>query len=175
MARRGTTERVLMGCGGLAILGVLAVVLLSLGAILGRSDVDVEPIEEPIEDILDERVEDDEPAQVQPGAQPVGSAPQNASSLVVRVSGPQGTTYSGEYGTTQGGMIPVDGVLGAGPAEYGIETGSGAFGDVSAVFRKNQLVPGTMRAEVLSAGEIVAEGQTSEESDWVEVNWSTQG
>jgi hypothetical protein len=165
-------ERVLMGCGGLAILGVLAVVLLSLGAILGNSDVDIEPIEEPIEEILDE---DNEPAQVRPAAQPVGSVPENATSLVVRVSGPQGTAYSGTYGTTQGGMIPVDGILGAGPAEYGIETGGGAFGAVSAVFQKNQPVAGTLRAEVLSAGEVVAEGSTSEESSWVEVKWSPQG
>ena len=161
-----------MGCGGLAILGVLAVVLLSLGAILGNSDVDIEPIEEPIEEILDE---DDEPAQVQPGAQPVGSVPENATSLVVRVSGPQGTAYSGTYGTTQGGMIPVDGILGPGPAEYGIETGGGAFGAVSAVFQKTQPVPGALRAEVLSGGEVVAEGFTSEESSWVEVKWSPQG
>ena len=172
MGRRGPVERVLMGCGGLAILGVLAVVLLSLGAILGNSDVDIEPIEEPIEEILDE---DDEPAQGQPGAQPVGSVPENATSLVVRVSGPQGTAYSGTYGTTQDGMIPVDGILGAGPAEYGVETGGGAFGAVRAVFQKKQPVPGTLRAEVLSAGEIVAEGSTSEESSWVEVNWSPQG
>jgi hypothetical protein len=93
----------------------------------------------------------------------------------VRVSGPQGTAYSGTYGTLQGGMIPVDGVLGAGPAEYGIETGGGAFGAVSAVFQKNQPVAGTLRAEVLSAGEVVAEGSTSEESSWVEVKWSPQG
>ena len=171
----GPVEKVLMGCGGLAILGVLAVVLLPVGAILGSSDVDVEPIEEPILDILDELDEDDEPAQVQPGTQPVGSAPENATPLVVRVSGPQGTAYSGTYGTTQGGMIPVDGILGAGPAEYGIETGGGAFGAVSAVFQKTQPVPGALRAEVLSGGEVVAEGFTSEESSWVEVKWSPQG
>ena len=171
----GPVEKVLMGCGGLAILGVLAVILLPLGAILGSSDVDVEPIEEPILDILDELDEDDEPAQVQPGTQPVGSAPENATPLVVRVSGPQGTAYSGTYGTTQGGMIPVDGILGPGPAEYGIETGGGAFGAVSAVFQKTQPVPGALRAEVLSGGEVVAEGFTSEESSWVEVKWSPQG
>jgi hypothetical protein len=171
----GPVEKVLMGCGGLAILGVLAVVLLPLGAILGSSDVDVEPIEEPILDILDELDEDDEPAQVQPGTQPVGSAPENATPLVVRVSGPQGTAYSGTYGTTQGGMIPVDGILGPGPTEYGIETGGGAFGAVSAVFQKTQPVPGALRAEVLSGGEVVAEGFTSEESSWVEVKWSPQG
>ena len=36
-------------------------------------------------------------------------------------------------------------------------------------------MPGTLRAEVLSAGEAVAEGSTSEELSWVEVNWSPQG
>ena len=173
MAQRGTVERFLIGCGGLATLGVLAIVLLALGAILGNSDVDVDPIEEPIEDILDGQDEgDDESAQVQPDVQPVGMAPNNASALVVRVSGPQGTAYSGTYGTTHGGMIPVDGILGASPAEYVIDTGGGAFGAVSAVFQKNQPVPGMLRAEVLSSGEVVAEGSTSEESAWVEVIWS---
>jgi hypothetical protein len=167
----GPVEKVLVGCGGLAIVGVLAIILLPLGALLGSSDVDVEPIE----GILDELDKDDEPAQVQPGAQPVGSVPENATPLVVRVSGPQGTAYSGTYGTTQGGMIPVDGILGPGPAEYGIETGGGAFGAVSAIFQKTQPVPGTLRAEVLSGGEVVAEGFTSEESRWVEIKWSPQG
>ena len=96
MARRsrGTVERVLIGCGGLAILGILAIVLLTFGAVLGNSDIDVEPIEEPIEDILDEDDEVDELAQVQPGVQPgvqpAGMAPNNATPLVVRVSGQQG-------------------------------------------------------------------------------------
>ncbi len=171
MARRGTVERVLIGCGGLAILAVLAVVLLGLGAILGNSDVDVD-IEEPIEDILDEQDGGGESAQVQPGAQPDGIAPATAAALVVRVSGPQGTAYSGTYGTSQGGMIPVEGVLGAEPAEYGIEAEGGVFGEVSAIFRKSQPVPGMLRAEVLSSGEVVAEGSTSEGSELVEVNWS---
>ncbi|MDQ3438063.1 MAG: hypothetical protein M3491_12185 [Actinomycetota bacterium] len=171
MARRGTVERVLIGCGGLAILAVLAVVLLGLGAILGNSDVDVD-IEEPIEDILDEQDGGGESAQVQPGAQPDGIAPATAAALVVRVTGPPGTAYSGTYGTAQGGMTPVEGVLGAGPAEYAVEAAGGAFGEVRAVFQKSQPVPGMLRAEVLSAGEVVAEGSTSEESDWVEVNWS---
>src|ERR671916_909801 len=157
-----------MGCGALAILSVLAVILLGLGVFLGNSDVDVDPIEEPIKDILDEEDEGAEPAQVQP----VGMAPNNASALAVRVSGPQGTAFSGTYGTAQGGMIPIEGVLGAEPAVYGIETGGELFGEVSAIFRKSQPVPGLLRAEVLSAGEIVAQGSTSEESDWVEVYWS---
>jgi hypothetical protein len=172
VAQRGSVERVLIGCGGLAILGVLAIVLLGFGAILGNSDVDIDPIEDPIEDILNDENEGDEFAQVQPGVQPVGTAATNAASLMVRVSGPQGTAFSGTYGTAQGGMIPVEGVLGAESAVYGIETGGELFGEVSAIFRKSQPVPGLLRAEVLSAGEIVAQGSTSEESDWVEVYWS---
>ena len=153
-------------------MGVLAIVLLGFGVILGNSDVDIEPIEEPIEDILEEEGEGDELAQMQPGVQPVGTAANNVASLVVRVSGPQGTAFSGTYGTTQSGMIPVEGVLGAESAEYGIDTGGGIFGEVSAIFRKSQPVPGLLRAEVLSGGEVVAQGSTSEESDWVEVYWS---
>ena len=58
MAQRGTTERVLMGCGALAILSVLAAVLLSLGVFLGRSDVEVEaPVEEAVDE-LDEVVDE---------------------------------------------------------------------------------------------------------------------
>ena len=172
MARKGTVERVLIGCGGLAILGVLAIALLGLGAILGNSDIDIDTIEEPIEDILDDEDEGDGLAQVQPGVQPVGTAANNAASLMVRVSGPPGTAYSGTYGTTQGGVVPVEGVLGVEPTEYGIDTGGGLFGEVSAIFRKSQPVPGLLSAEVLSAGEVVAQGSTSEESDWVEVYWS---
>jgi hypothetical protein len=69
-------------------------------------------------------------------------------------------------------MTPVEGVLAAGPAEYALEAAGGAWGEVRAVFQKSQPVPGMLRAEVLSAGELVAEGSTSEESGWVEVNWS---
>ncbi len=32
-----------------------------------------------------------------------------------------------------------------------------------------------LSAEVLWTGEVVAEGSTSEESDWVEVTWSLEG
>ena len=165
----GTVERLLMGCGGLAILGVLAVVLLTLGAILGRSDIDLEPIEDPVEDILDEQ-EENEPAWVQP----VGTEPENAAAVVLRVSGQQGIAYSGTYGIAQGGMLPVEGVLGPTPAEYGVETGGGAFGTVSAAFRKTQPGPGMLKVELLSAGEVMAEGESSDEWGSVEVRWNPQ-
>jgi hypothetical protein len=169
VGRRGTVENALMGCGALTLLAILAVVLLGLGVLLGRSDVEVDlPVEEPIEDILD--VQDGNETAPRP---PIGVVPENVTpGLVVRVSGPQGTVYSGAYGTTQGGMLPVDGVLGAVPAEYGVEAWSGAFDAVSAMFRKNQPIPGTLRVEVLWAGEVVAKGETSEELGSVEVNWN---
>jgi len=131
--------------------GLLYRTLLALGAFLGNSDVDIDPIEEPIEDILDGQDEGDDPAQVARQVRPVAIAPGNTAALVVRVSGLQGTAYSGTYGTSQGGMTPVEGVLEAEPAEYGIEARGGVFGVVSAVFRKSQPVPGILRAEVLSS------------------------
>jgi hypothetical protein len=158
VVKRGTTERVLMGCGALAILSVLAVVLLSLGVFLGRSDVEVEA---PIEDAIDE-LED-----------AVGEQPEDAAidTVVVRVSGTQGTPYAGTYGTAQGGILPADGVLGAVPAEYRVETGSGAFGDVSAAFQRTQPVPGIMKVEIVSDGVAVAVAENSEELGSVQVNW----
>jgi len=104
-----------MGCGALALLSVLAAVLLSLGVFLGRFDVEVEA---PVEEVVDEQPEN-----------------VDIDTVVVRVSGPQGTAYSGTYGATKGRMLPADGILGAVPAEYRVETGSGAFGAVSAVFQ----------------------------------------
>ncbi len=106
-----------MGCGALTVLAALAIVLLGFGVLLGRSDVDVNLPDEPIEDVLDGLDENDPAQQVQPGAQPFASTPQNTSALAVRVSGPQGTGYSGTYGTAQGGAVPVEGVLGAEPAQ----------------------------------------------------------
>lgn len=157
MAQRGTTERILMGCGALAILSVLAAVLLSLGVFLGRSGVEVEA---PVEEAVDELEEVDE-------------QPENVDidTVVVRVSGSQGTPYSGTYGTTKSGVLPADGVLGAVPAEYRVETGSGAFGAVSAVFQKTQPVPGIMKVEIVADGVVMAVAESSEELGSVQVNW----
>jgi hypothetical protein len=158
VAQRGTTERVLMGCGALAILSVLVAVLLSLGIFLGRSDVEVEaPVEEAVDELGE--VVDEQPENV------------DIDTVVVRVSGPQGTAYSGTYGTTKGGMLPADGVLGAVPAEYRVETGSGAFGAVSAVFQKTQPVPGIMKVELVADGVVMAVAENSEELGSVQVNW----
>jgi hypothetical protein len=107
-----------MGCGGLAILGALAVVLLTLGAILGRSDIDVEPIEDPVEDILDEQ-EENEPAQVQP----VITEPENAAGVVLRVSGQQGTAYSGPTALPKAGCCPWRAFWGPYPQNTGSRPG----------------------------------------------------
>ena len=73
-----------------------------------------------------------------------------------------------------GGMLPVEGVLGPAPAEYGVETGGGAFGTVSAAFRKTQPGPGMLKVKLLSAGEVMAEGESSDEWGSVEVRWNPQ-
>ena len=150
-----------MGCGALAILGILAAVMLSLGVFLGRSDVEVEaPIEEAVDE-LDEAV-DEQPENV------------GIDTVVVRVSGTPGTPYSGTYGTDQGGTLLADGVLGAVPAEYRVETGRGAFGDVSAVFQKTQPVPGILKLEIVSDGVATAVAESSEELGSVQVSWDPQ-
>jgi hypothetical protein len=96
-----------MGCGA-SDTGCSGRRLAHPWGILGRSDVDVEPLKDPIEAILDEQ-EQNESVQVQP----VGPEPENAAAVVLRVSGQQGVLSSGTYGIAQGEMLPVEGVLGA--------------------------------------------------------------
>jgi hypothetical protein len=71
-------------------------------------------------------------------------------------------------------MVPVEGVLGPAPAEYGVETGGGAFGTVSAAFRKTQPGPGMLKVKLLSAGEVMAEVESSDEWGSVEIRWNPQ-
>ena len=66
------------------------------------------------------------------------------------------------------------GCFGPAPAEYGVETGGGAFGTVSAAFRKTQPGPGMLKVKLLSAGEVMAEGESSDEWASVEVRWNPQ-
>ena len=50
----------------------------------------------------------------------------------------------------------------------------GAFTTVSAAFRKTQPRPGMLKVKLLSAGEVMAEGESSDEWGSVEVRWNPQ-
>ena len=102
-------------------------------------------------------------------AQPEEAAVEN---VVVRVSGTPGTAYSGSYGTFQSAQA-VDDTLEVEPVDYEIE---GRVSDILAVvFRKTQPADeGTLKVEILVDGEVVAEDETSEEIDVINVTWSPQ-
>ena len=95
-----------------------------------------------------------------------------ASSVLVRVSGTPGTTYSGGYGTIEETRSVNDTVLGAEPIDYE-EVKVRDDEELAAVFQKTQPGDeGTLRVEFLVEGEVVAEEETSEQLGVVNVNWS---
>jgi hypothetical protein len=97
-----------------------------------------------------------------------------AVNVVVRVSGTQGTAYTGAYGPFTASKA-VDGVLEAEPTDYEVKAADNAKG-VFAVFRKTQPADeGTLRVEILANGEVVAQDETSEEFGVVNASWSSQG
>jgi copper transport protein len=101
------------------------------------------------------------------------------SGLVVRVSGTQGLTYSGNYGKVvegrQGenafeGWRTVYGTLKDEPVDYEVGDEEGAF----AFFQKAQSGEGVLKVEILKSGEIVASRQTSDELAGIDVVWPPQ-
>jgi hypothetical protein len=109
---------------------------------------------------------------VQPAETTVQPEEAAVENVVVRVSGTPGTTYSGSYGTFQSAQS-VDDTLGVELVDYEIE---GSVSDILAVvFRKTQPTDeGTLRVEILVDGQVVAEDETSEEIDVINVTWSPQ-
>ena len=101
------------------------------------------------------------------------------SNVVVRVSGTQGVTYSGNYGKVvegrQGekafeGWQTVYGTLKPEPVDYEVGDEEGAF----AFFQKVQPGEGVLKVEILKSGETVASRETSAELGAVDVVWPPQ-
>jgi hypothetical protein len=94
--------------------------------------------------------------------------------MVIRVSGTQGTSYTGAYGLFERAQR-VDGTLGAGPTDYEVEVG-GDSNAVRAVFRKTEPGDeGTLKVQILADGEVVDEDETSADLGVVTSSWSPQG
>ena len=101
------------------------------------------------------------------------SSPEKASSVVVRVSGTQGTAYVGDYGTFTQEPQTVDDTLGGEPKEYEVKIQEDALG-VSASFQKTQPGAGELKAEILADGQVVTESTTYAEFGSVIVEWLPQ-
>jgi hypothetical protein len=106
----------------------------------------------------------------------VPASPEEAGEVVVRVSGTEGTAYSGTYENITGEGEPqiIDETLGDEPTEYEVEVQEGASDGVSAFFEKTQPGGGELKAEILADGELITESKTYAEFGSVVVDWFTQ-
>ncbi|HZC19326.1 MAG TPA: hypothetical protein VE225_06425, partial [Rubrobacteraceae bacterium] len=96
-----------------------------------------------------------------------------SDTVVIRVSGTQGTAYSGNFGTSEDVRNVVD-TVGAGPIDYEIQVGQGA-GTLNATFNKTKPGSGNLRVEVVVGGETVTQSETSAELGSAIVNYVPQG
>jgi hypothetical protein len=102
------------------------------------------------------------------------ASPEEADEVVVRVSGTEGTAYSGTYGTIEGRLQTVDETLGAEPTEYDVEVEEGVADGVTAGFQKTQSGTEALSVEILADGEVVVESRTFAEFGAVNADWFPQ-
>jgi hypothetical protein len=146
-------RRILVGRGGLAMLGVRLVLVLVLGVLLvgcsgsgGKGEV----------------------------PENLPSSPEEADEVVVRVSGTEGTAYSGTYGTIEGTLQTVDETVGADPTDYDVEVEEGVADGVTAGFQKTQPGSEELSVEILADDKVVVESRTFAEFGAVNADWFPQ-
>jgi hypothetical protein len=135
----------------LATLGSLLVFVLALGALLsgcGGSQNDAD-------------------ADVPP-------SPDEANSVVVRVSGTDGIAYSGTYGTIEGTLETVDDTIGSEPKDYDVEVQEGVSDGVTAGFQKTEAGKGELKVQILGDDKVVVESRTLAEYGAVNADWFPQ-
>ena len=105
----------------------------------------------------------------------VPPTPGEAGSVVIRVSGAEGTAYEGNYETIEGELeIVEETTLGSEPVDYEIEIQEGASDGVTALFEKTQPGREELRVGILADDELVAESRTFAEFGDVIVDWFPQ-
>jgi hypothetical protein len=104
----------------------------------------------------------------------VPASPEEASEVVVRVSGAEGTAYSGSYGSIEGDLQIVDDAIGAEPTEYQVEIEEGVADGVTAGFQKTQPGTGELRVEILADNEVIVESRTFAEFGAANADWFPQ-
>ena len=106
---------------------------------------------------------------------PVPSTPEEAGNVLVRVSGAQGTAYTGNYGTLGGELRIVEDTLGDEPQEYEVQIEESRPDGVSASFRKSEAGTGELKAEIVADEVVVAESRTRVPNGSVIVDWIPEG
>jgi hypothetical protein len=95
--------------------------------------------------------------------------------VIIRVSGAEGTAYSGNYETIEGELEVVeDTTLGSEPVDYEVEIQEGASDGVTSLFEKTQPGREELRVGILADDELVAESRTFAEFGDVIVDWFPQ-
>ena len=104
----------------------------------------------------------------------VPARPEEATSVVVRVSGTEGVAYSGNYGTLEGPVEIVDDTIGAEPTYYEVQVQEGVSDGVVASFRKTEPGQGELRVQTLADDKVVVESRTLAELGAADAAWLPQ-
>ena len=101
--------------------------------------------------------------------------PEEASNVVVRVSGTEGVAYSGNYGTLAGPVELVeDDTVRAEPTDYEVQVQEGASDGVIASFRKTEPGQGELRVQTLADEKVVVESWTLADLGAANADWLPQ-
>jgi hypothetical protein len=101
-------------------------------------------------------------------------SPEDADKVEVRISGTEGTAYSGTYGTIEGTLQTVDDTVGSDPTEYEVEVEEGVADGVTAGFQKTQPGSEELSVEILADDQVVVESRTFAELGAVNADWFPQ-
>lgn len=102
--------------------------------------------------------------------EPAGGAPGN---VVLRVSGTPGVAYEGTYNTREE-VHTVQGTVGDEPTDYDANVAGVDEATLTAVFRKTQPGGETLKVEIVSDNQVIAESATAAELGEVTVKWPSQ-
>jgi hypothetical protein len=104
----------------------------------------------------------------------VPTSPEEATNVVVRVSGTEGVAYSGNYGTFSGPLEIVDDTVGAELTDYEVQVQEGVSDGVIASFRKSEPAQGELRVQTLADEKVVVESRTLAELGAANADWLPQ-
>ncbi len=105
----------------------------------------------------------------------VPASPEEATNVVVRVSGTQGVPYSGNYGTLAGAVEIVENdTVGAEPTDYEVQVQEGANDGVIASFQKTEPGQGELRVQTLADEKVIVESRTLAERGSANADWLPQ-
>jgi hypothetical protein len=145
------SSKVLVGREALAARGVLFVFVLALGTLLAGCGG------------TEDEADLDVPA-----------SPEEAGSLVVRVSGTEGVPYSGNYGSLAGALEIAEGTVGAEPTDYEVGVEEGVSDGVIASFQKTESGQGELKVQTLADDKVVVESRTLAEFGAANADWLPQ-